>query len=68
MPYREFRLPSLYGGEDVEVVENLLRQIPGVEQVELEPETKEVSLRWNDATDWEEIERQLVSMGYTPEV
>lgn len=68
MVYREFRLPSVYGGEDIAIVENLLRQIPGVEHVEMEPETKEVSIRWNDETHWEEIERRLMSMGYNPEV
>ena len=67
MPRREFRVPNVFGDEDVSILENALLQILGVSQVNFYPETKTVAVQWADPASWDEIERKLEVLGYFPE-
>lgn len=67
MPSKTFQIPNMLGGEDLTRVENILRQTNGVQDVNMHPATKEVTVAWNDRASWDEILRNLTDMGYMPE-
>jgi hypothetical protein len=67
MHRKTVRLTSLVADEDVRIMENELRQTTGVESVEFLPETKAVTIQWNDETSWTDLTRKLESLGYFPE-
>ncbi len=67
MPRKVFQIPTMVSEEDVEVVENALRQMKGTRHVELNLYAKEVSIQWDDPTSWHEIHRTLTDLGYVPE-
>jgi hypothetical protein len=41
--------------------------IPGVERVEADQETKMVTVAWNSPADWDKIRATLVEINYPPE-
>lgn len=65
MPRKEFEVPNMVGATDWEIVLNELRQIPGVQHVELLGHAKHGSIEWNPPATWEEISRRLSELGYT---
>jgi hypothetical protein len=67
MSQKTFQVPTVVTDEDRSVLENGLRQLPGVRHVEFQPGTKSVSVEWLEPTDWEEIRATLETLGYPPE-
>jgi hypothetical protein len=64
MPQKLFYLPNVFDFEDARIVENALRQIPGVKHASFDATTSLVTILWSPPTTWEEIEHKLESLGY----
>jgi copper chaperone CopZ len=64
MAQKDFQLPTVQAAEDIEVVENALLQLLGVQQVTFHPESKRVTIQWVEPATWGDIERTLESLGY----
>jgi copper chaperone len=65
MPRELFTLPNILGDIDLSIAENSLRQINGVQLVEIHPTTKQVTIEWDEPATWEEIQQNLDRLGYT---
>ncbi len=68
MPTKTLRFPSAFGDEDLDRIENVLRQLAGVQAVNMERPTKEATVQWDDPTSWAEVQRAVRDLGYIPEV
>ncbi len=67
MPRKTFRVPNIFGDVDADVVENTLRQTPGVGEVEIQPESKLVAVEWSAPASWDELRDKLRLLGYVTE-
>ena len=67
MPTKTLRFPNAVGDEDLDRIENALRQLAGVRDVTMERPTKEATIRWEAPTSRGEVERAVRDLGYTPE-
>lgn len=68
MPVKTVQFPTAVGDEDFETIENALRQLPGVQRVEMRRPTKEVTIEWGDPAMWQDIHRAVTDLGYVPEL
>jgi len=66
MPVKTAHFPIAVSEEDFEIIENALRQLPGVRHVDMQRATKEVTIEWEDPTSWRDIERAVSDLGYVP--
>jgi hypothetical protein len=64
MQRREFEVPNMLGATDHEIVLNELRQIAGVQHVELLGHAKHGVIEWDNPATWDEISRRLAQLGY----
>jgi hypothetical protein len=62
-----FQLPSVADEVDWSIVENALQQINGVHLVEAHRPTRLVTVTFSDQSSWDEIQKTLVGLGYTPD-
>lgn len=68
MPTRKMQFPNAFGEEDFSRIENALRQLSGVHDIEMQRPIKEVTVHWGDPTTWPDIQRAVSDLGYFPEV
>ena len=67
MPTKTLRFPNAVGDEDLDRIENALRQLAGMRDVTMERPTKEAAIHWEAPTSWGEVERAVRDLGYIPE-
>jgi hypothetical protein len=63
---QEFQLPVIGTQEQVDQVTANLRALPGVVNVVGHRPTKIFAIQWSDPANWEQIEKTLIEMGYSP--
>ena len=68
MPTKTLRFPSAFGDEDLDLIENALRQMAGMRDVTMERPMKAATIQWDAPTSWDEVERTVRDLGYVPEV
>ena len=68
MQQRRFAVPAMSCHHCVMAIENELTDIPGVETVEADVETKQVTVTWKQPATWEQISLVLEEIGYPAEV
>ena len=67
MSEKTFTVPNISCGHCVHTVQMEVGEIPGVERVEAEQESKRVTVVWNEPATWEQIEQTLQEINYPPE-
>ncbi len=67
METKTFKVPAISCGHCVHTIKMEVSDIPGVERVEADQESKMVTVAWNTPADWEKIRATLVEINYPPE-
>ncbi|MCL4805706.1 MAG: heavy-metal-associated domain-containing protein [Anaerolineae bacterium] len=67
MESKTFKVPGISCGHCVHTIKTEVSDIPGVERVEADQQTKMVTVSWNTPADWEKIRATLVEINYPPE-
>jgi copper chaperone CopZ len=65
MQSKTFQLPMINRDEDVREIETRVGGIAGVRTVEGDRVTKIFAVTWDAPATWEDIERAVVTLGYT---
>ena len=60
-------IPAITCGHCIRNIRIELEDLPGVETVEGEPQTRKITVHWQAPADWETIARTLTQIGYPPE-
>jgi copper chaperone CopZ len=60
-------IPNISCGHCVAAIQRELSELKGVKAVEGDPQTKKVTVQWEDPLTWETIAGTLVEIGYPPE-
>jgi hypothetical protein len=68
MPEKTMRFPNAVGEEDLDRIENALRQLAGVSELTIARPVKAVTLRWDAPTSWDEVYHAVSDLGYVPDV
>jgi copper chaperone CopZ len=67
METKTFKVPAIHCGHCVHTVKMEVGDIPGVQSVEADQESKMVTVTWDAPADWEQIRATLVEINYPPE-
>ncbi len=67
MEARTFRVPDVRCGHCLRTIRRELEEIPGVESVEGQEASKEVTVTWSGPATWDRIRQVLEEIGYPPE-
>ncbi len=66
MQEKKVRIPNISCAHCVKAIERELSGIDGVEDVNVDPTTKEAMIRWREPLAWETIRAALEDIGYPP--
>jgi copper chaperone len=66
MSEKTFTVPNISCGHCVRTVETELKEVPGVQQVTADADSKQVTVTWDEPATWEKIESTLVEINYPP--
>jgi copper chaperone CopZ len=66
MAEKTFTAPAISCHHCTNTIQNELSELPGVEAVEANPQTKQVMVRWQEPADWPQIQALLEEIGYPP--
>ncbi len=66
MVTRTVQVPNISCGHCVATIERELAEVPGVQRVRADAETKRVELEWEPPADWPQIRELLGEIGYPP--
>lgn len=64
MEEKKIHVPNISCGHCVATITRELEEVEGVEKVDGDPATKEVTVRWKAPATWETIEKTLAEIGY----
>ncbi|MBE2270568.1 MAG: heavy-metal-associated domain-containing protein [Anaerolinea sp.] len=65
---KTFQVPSMTDA-DVEVIENALQQVAGVESVQVFEPTQTVVVVWHEPpAQWDDFDKRLRENGFTPDL
>ncbi|MDX2163267.1 MAG: heavy-metal-associated domain-containing protein [bacterium] len=64
MESKTFKVPNIGCNGCVQTIVNELRQQPGVQNVQGEVATKQVTVTWTQPASWEAIKQALVEIEY----
>ena len=67
MEEKTVHIPSIMCGHCVMTIKRELSEIEGVVSVEGSPETKKVTVTWENPANWEAVKEVLDDIGYSPE-
>ncbi|WP_374687140.1 heavy-metal-associated domain-containing protein [Promineifilum sp.] len=67
METKTFKVPAISCMHCVHTIKMEVSDIPGVDSVEADQESKMVTVSWHDPANWEQIRRTLVEINYPPE-
>lgn len=67
MAEKTVRIANISCGHCVRTIQRELALLPGVEAVEGDPATKQVTVRWAAPLTWERIAEELAELGYAPD-
>lgn len=66
MTTKTFTVPGISCGHCVHTVETELADLAGVEQVQADLTTKQVTVSWQEPATWEQIKATLEEINYPP--
>ena len=66
MGERRFEVPKISCGHCTATIQRELGEVEGVTAVAADPETRMVTVRWQEPADWDEIREVLADIGYPP--
>ncbi|MGH2369414.1 MAG: heavy-metal-associated domain-containing protein [Chloroflexota bacterium] len=66
MTTKMFTVPNISCAHCVQTVKMEVGEIPGVQRVEADQESKRVTVEWTEPATWEEIEDLLEEINYPP--
>ena len=66
MTTKTFTVPGISCGHCVHTVETELSDLAGVEQVQADLNTRQVTVSWQEPATWEQIRDLLVEINYPP--
>lgn len=64
MEEKTVHVPDISCGHCVATITRELEEVDGVEKVEGDPKSKEVTVRWQPPATWEIIKNTLAEIGY----
>ena len=67
MESKKVSIPNISCGHCAHTIQSELSDIDGVDSVDVNVETKAVSVHWQDPASWKEIETVLREINYPPE-
>lgn len=67
METKTFKVPAISCAHCVHTIKMEVGDIPGVERVDADKDTKMVTITWNEPADWEKIRSTLMEINYPPE-
>lgn len=67
MESKTFKVPAISCQHCVHTIKMEVGDIPGVEQVDADKDTRMVTVAWNSPADWEKIRATLLEINYPPE-
>jgi copper chaperone len=67
MTEKTVTIPKISCGHCVATIKRELGELPGVTVVDADPETKQVTINWQDPATWETIRATLEEIGYPPQ-
>jgi copper chaperone len=67
MSEKTFTVPNISCGHCVRTVETELKELAGVQTVQANADSKQVTVTWEAPATWEQIESTLVEINYPPQ-
>lgn len=67
METKTFKVPAIHCAHCVHTIKMELGDLPGVEQVDADKDTRMVTVAWHEPADWEKIRATLAEINYPPE-
>lgn len=64
---KTFKVPNISCGHCVHTVKMEVGDIAGVQRVDADEQSKQVTVVWDDPASWEQIRDTLVEINYPPE-
>lgn len=64
MEEKKIHVPNISCGHCAATITRELEEVEGVEKVDGDPATKEVTVRWQAPATWEIIKKTLAEIGY----
>lgn len=64
MEEKKVHVPDISCGHCVATITRELEEVEGVEHVDGDPATREVTVRWKAPATWETIKKTLAEIGY----
>ncbi len=59
-------VPNISCGHCVRTIQNEVSEIEGVQRVQADEQTRQVTVEWEAPATWEQIEAKLVEINYPP--
>jgi len=66
MSEKTVKVPNISCNHCVMNIKREVGELSGVDSVEADADTKEVTVKWSDPASWETIEETLKEIGYPP--
>jgi copper chaperone len=63
---KTFEAPSIHCGHCTMTIQRELGELAGVKSVKADPNTKQVSVSWDQPATWDQIRGLLEEIGYPP--
>jgi copper chaperone CopZ len=67
MTTKTFTVPGISCGHCTHTIESELAEVAGVQNVQADLATKQVTVAWQEPATWEKIKATLVEINYPPE-
>ncbi|RPI22897.1 MAG: heavy-metal-associated domain-containing protein [Acidobacteria bacterium] len=67
MARRTVRVPNISCDHCANTIKRELRQLDGINLVEVDAKTKQLSVEWDAPARWEDVRRVLQEINYPPE-
>jgi copper chaperone CopZ len=67
METKTFKVPAIHCAHCVHTIKMEVGDIPGVERVDADQDTRMVTVAWHEPADWNKIRAMLVEINYPPE-
>lgn len=64
MPHKTFTVPNISCGHCTHTIKMELGEIPGVQSVEAEITSRQVTIEWGPPASWEQIKTILAEINY----
>ncbi len=66
MQTKTFEVPNISCKHCVMTIKNEVGELAGVQQVEADKDTRQVTIEWDSPASWEQIKALLVEINYAP--